>query len=87
MVHARISVRIHSFIHVPSIPYLLCSCGLTKLTAKHIMILCSIFSAAGHALRHDQERLPDFKQLLTTPTGLQLSPLARTGGPGASSTH
>jgi hypothetical protein len=39
--------------------------------AKHILIHCCNFSAARHALRISQEGLPDFKQLLTTLTGLQ----------------
>jgi hypothetical protein len=39
--------------------------------AKHILIHCSVFSAARHQLRDSQGRLPDFKQLLSTPDGLQ----------------
>jgi hypothetical protein len=56
---------------VPSLLSPLCSCGFGHQTAKHIIIHCLIFSAARHALRDDDGHLPDFKQLLTTPTGLQ----------------
>ncbi len=40
-------------------------------TAKHIAIYCRNFTAARHALRDNQGRLPDYKQLVTTPTGLK----------------
>ncbi len=56
---------------VPSVLSPLCSCGFGHQTAKHIIIHCRNFSAARHALRDNQGHLPDFKQLLTTPTGLQ----------------
>jgi hypothetical protein len=56
---------------VPSLLSPLCSCGLGHQTAKHIIIHYRNFSAARHALRDNQGHLPDFKQLLTTPTGLQ----------------
>ncbi len=56
---------------VPTVLSPLCSCGLGHQTAKHIIIHCRNFSAARHALRDNQGHLPDFKQLLTTPTGLQ----------------
>ena len=56
---------------VPSILSPLCSCGLGYQTAKHIIIHCRTFLAARHALRDNQGRLPDYKQLVTTPTGLK----------------
>ncbi len=56
---------------VPTVPSPLCSCGRGSQTAKHILIHCSAFSAARHQLRDSQGRLPDFKQLLSTPEGLQ----------------
>ncbi len=56
---------------VPSVLSSLCSCGFGHQTAKHIIIHCRNFSAARHALRDNQGHLPDCKQLLTTPTGLQ----------------
>ncbi len=56
---------------VPTVPSPLCSCGRGSQTAKHILIHCSTFAAARHQLRDDQGRLPDYKQLLTTPEGLQ----------------
>jgi hypothetical protein len=58
-------------VRVPSVLSPLCSCGFGHQTAKHIIIHCRNFSAARHALRDDHGHLPDFKQLLTTPTGLQ----------------
>jgi hypothetical protein len=48
-----------------------CSCGLGHQIDKHIIICCRHCSAARHALRDNQGHLPDFKQLLTTLTGLQ----------------
>jgi hypothetical protein len=56
---------------VPFVLSPLCSCGLGHQTAKHIIIHCRNFSAASHALRDDQGRLLDYKQLVTTPTGLK----------------
>jgi hypothetical protein len=56
---------------VPSVISPLCSCGLSPQTAKHIIIYCRNFSAARPALRDDQGNLPDYKQLVTTPTGLK----------------
>jgi hypothetical protein len=55
---------------VPTVPSPLCSCGRGSQTAKHILIHCSTFSATRHQLRDNQGRLPDYKQLLTTPEGL-----------------
>ncbi len=49
----------------------LCSCGLDHQTAKHIIIHCHDFLAAGHALRDDLGHLPDYKQLVTTLTGIK----------------
>ncbi len=49
----------------------LCSCQFGHQTAKHIIIHCRNFSAARHALRDNQGHLPDYKQLVTTPTGLK----------------
>jgi hypothetical protein len=57
--------------HVPSVLCPLCSCGFGHQTAKHNIIHCRNFSAARHALRDDYGHLPDFKQPLTIPTGLQ----------------
>jgi hypothetical protein len=56
---------------VPSVLSPLCSCGFGHQTAKHIIIHCHNFLAARHALRDNHGHLPDFKQLLTTPTGIQ----------------
>jgi hypothetical protein len=80
--------------HVPSVTSPLCSCGRAYQTAKHNIIHCCNCSAARHALRDDQGRLPDYKQLVTTPTGLkkvtkwvfERGCLASTRGPGTSST-
>jgi tubulin alpha len=56
---------------VPTVPSPLCSCGRGSQTVKHIIIHCRNFSAARHALRDNQGRLPDYKQLVTTLTGLK----------------
>ncbi len=50
----------------------LCSCGFGHQTAKHIIIHCRNFSAARHALRDNQGHLLDYKQLITTLTGLKM---------------
>ncbi len=52
---------------VPTVPSPPCSCGRGSQTAKHILIHCSMFSAAWSQLRDSQGHLPDFKQLLSTP--------------------
>ncbi len=57
--------------HVPFVLSPLRSCGLGHRTAKHIIIHCCNFSAARHALRDNQGHLPDYKQLVTTLTGLK----------------
>ncbi len=57
--------------HVPSVLSPLCSCGLGHQTAKHTTTHCHKISAARHTLRDNQGRLPDYKQLVTTPTGLK----------------
>jgi hypothetical protein len=56
---------------VPSVLSPLCSSGLGHQTAKHIIIHCRNFSATRHALRDNQGRLQDYKQLVTTLTGLK----------------
>jgi hypothetical protein len=56
---------------VPSVPSLLCNCGRGHQTANPIIIHCCILSAAWLALRDNQGRLPDHKQLLTTPRAPQ----------------
>ncbi len=56
---------------VPSVLSPLCSCRFGHQTAKHIIIHCRNFMAATHALRDNQGPLPDYKQLVTTPTGLK----------------
>jgi hypothetical protein len=56
---------------VPSVLSPLCSCGFGHQTAKHIIIHCRNFSAARHALRDNQGRLPDSRELVMTPTGLK----------------
>jgi hypothetical protein len=56
---------------VPTVLPPLYSCGFGHQTAKHIISHCCNFLAARHALRDDQGHLPDFKKLLTTPSGLQ----------------
>jgi hypothetical protein len=56
---------------VPSVLSPLYSCGFGHQTAKHIIIHCRNFSAARHSLRDDQGRLSDYKQLVTTPSGLK----------------
>jgi hypothetical protein len=56
---------------MPSVLSTLCSCGFGHQTTKHIIIYCRNFSAARHALRDNQGRLPDYKQLVTTSTGLK----------------
>jgi hypothetical protein len=56
---------------VPSVLSPLCSCGFGHQTAKHIIIHCRSFSAARHALRDNQGRLLDYKQLVMTLTGLK----------------
>jgi hypothetical protein len=64
----------NTFLYQARVPFflsLLCSCGFGHQTAKHIIIHCRNFSAARHALRDDQGCLPDYKQLLTTLTGLK----------------
>ncbi len=55
----------------PSVLSPLCSCGLGHQTVKRIIIHCRNFVAARHALRDNQGRLPDYKQLAKTPTGLK----------------
>ncbi len=65
---------INAFLYQARLPSLLsplCSCGFGHQTAKHIIIHCRNFIAARHTLRDDQGHLLDFKQLLTTPKGLQ----------------
>jgi hypothetical protein len=52
-------------------PFPLCSCGFGHKTAKHIIIHSRNYSAARHALRDNQGHPPDYKQLVTTPTGLK----------------
>jgi hypothetical protein len=49
----------------------LCSCGFGHQTAKDIIIHCHYFSAAQHAFTGDQGHLPDYKQRVTSPTGLK----------------
>jgi hypothetical protein len=60
---------------MPSILSKLCSCGLGHQTAKHNIIHCRNFLAARQAFRDDLGLLPglpsDYKQLVTTPTGLK----------------
>jgi hypothetical protein len=56
---------------VPSIQSPLCSCGFGHQTAIYIIIHCRNFSAARYTLRDYQGRLQDYKQLVTTPTGLK----------------
>jgi hypothetical protein len=56
---------------MPSFLSPLCSCGLCYQTVKHIIIHCRNFSAARQALRDNQDHLPDYKQLVTTPAGLK----------------
>jgi hypothetical protein len=57
--------------HVPMVPSQPCSCGRGIQTAKHILIHCTLFSAARRQLRATQGHLPDNKQLLTIPEVLQ----------------
>jgi hypothetical protein len=56
---------------VPSVQSPLCSCGFGHQTAKHIIIHCRNFPAARQALRDNQGHQPDYKQLVTIPTGLK----------------
>ena len=56
---------------VPSVLSPLCSCGFGHQTAQHIIIYCHNFTAASHALRDNQGRLLDYRQLVTTPTCLK----------------
>jgi hypothetical protein len=56
---------------VPSVFSPLRSSGFSHQTAKPIIIHCHNFSATSHALKNNQGRLPDYKQLVTTPTGLK----------------
>ncbi len=57
--------------HVPSVLSPLCCCGFSHQTVKHMIIHCRNFSAARHALRDNQDHLPDYKQLIKTLTGLK----------------
>jgi hypothetical protein len=57
--------------HESSVLYPLCSCEFGHQSAKHIIIHCRNSSAARYALRDNQGRLPDYKQLVTTPIGLK----------------
>jgi hypothetical protein len=85
----------NAFLYLPSVLSSLCSLRFGYQTAKHIIIYCRNFSAAMHALRDNQGCQPDYKQLVTTPTGLkkltrwviQRGGLASTRGPGIFSTH
>ncbi len=45
--------------------------GFSHQTAKHVILYCRNFSDARHALRDNQGRLPDYKQLVATPTGFK----------------
>jgi hypothetical protein len=57
--------------HVPSITSTPCNYGFGNQKAEHIIIYCRNFSAAMHALRDNQDRLPNYKQLVTIPTGFK----------------
>jgi hypothetical protein len=66
-------ISLNTFLYqarVPTVPSPLCSCGRGSETAQHILIHCSVFSAAWHQPRANHECLSDYKQLLTTPEEL-----------------
>jgi hypothetical protein len=58
---------------VPSVLSQLYSSGFGHQVAKHIIFHFRNISAAKHALRDNQGRLLDFKQLVTTLTGLKVT--------------